>query len=458
MNNKLSLKFKESFYNIKERMEGYLLIYNTKTGAFIAVEEKYISKIDSIFQNPDFYVDDNDFRTLKENGFIVESFIDELEDVKNTYFTGKHDTNSLDLTMLASENCNFRCPYCFIYEQRGFNMKDGVYESVHKLIDKKLSKDGFLRINWFGGEPTLAKDKIINFMILLKEKSKKIGFSFKSSIITNGYLLDFNSFLEYLNSGISDFQITVDGWEETHNKTRVLKNGEGTFNVIWNNLVNIRRNSKNLNFSLTIRCNFLDNANDSINKLIKNFLEEFGNDKRFNIVFKPVYYFETKTNEVEKISAEVLELKEGQLKQIEYGLSLKNFCEYSQYLFGILPAPISFWCLAEKNNSFIINADGSVGKCDTYTGNPDKVCGKITVDGDMVLNNKKFEWDFNVYETEEYLYKCSKCKYLPICQGGCARGRKNRIKNDNCYYNKDIIKTAMIKYHKFMMENKTSLM
>lgn len=56
-------------------------------------------------------------------------------------------------------------------------------------------------------------------------------------IITNGYGLTKEISDELVQMQIKTAQVTIDGPEEIHNRTRFLKNGEGTYRRIINNLL-----------------------------------------------------------------------------------------------------------------------------------------------------------------------------------------------------------------------------
>lgn len=84
---------------------------------------------------------------------------------------------------------------------------------------------------WFGGEPTLFKDRIIAFMQTVKKKIPD-DIILNGYMTTNGYLLDFENFLDYYNVGITGYQITLDGFSHTHDELRKLKSGEATWDTV----------------------------------------------------------------------------------------------------------------------------------------------------------------------------------------------------------------------------------
>ena len=58
--------------------------------------------------------------------------------------------------MLPTEQCNFRCTYCYEKFIGKFFSKENI-NSIKMLISKRASELKQLRIGWFGGEPLLAK-------------------------------------------------------------------------------------------------------------------------------------------------------------------------------------------------------------------------------------------------------------------------------------------------------------
>ena len=58
---------------------------------------------------------------------------------------------------------------------------------------------------------------------------------------TNGFFLDKTMFDMLYKLKIYNYQITIDGEKEHHDKYRVTHNGKGTYDVIMSNLLNIKK-------------------------------------------------------------------------------------------------------------------------------------------------------------------------------------------------------------------------
>lgn len=202
----------------------------------------------------------------------------ELQELKNTM------NESLLVTILPTEGCNFRCPYC--YEDHTPNtMRRQTLDRIHEYITQQAPKFKRINVTWFGGEPTLCKDTVLETSELLKDLQKKYGFLFTSSMTTNGYLLSKNDFLQYYHAGITAFQITLDGWN--HDNTRPHVSGKGTLQTILTNLQEISHLPQDeYHFEIILRYNILpDSACDSWYDYL---YQLFGKDSRFSILVRAV--------------------------------------------------------------------------------------------------------------------------------------------------------------------------
>ena len=113
--------------------------------------------------------------------------------------------NTLMLTIMPTEGCNFRCPYC--YEDHEIaTMTRATLDRIQEYITAQAPRFQHVRINWFGGEPTLCGDVILETNHLVQDLQKEHGFQFSSSMTTNGYLLDAKHFREYYAAGITNYQ------------------------------------------------------------------------------------------------------------------------------------------------------------------------------------------------------------------------------------------------------------
>ena len=446
-------EYKTSRYNfLLETDDEKYLLYNSKSGAFAATPISIKDKIGKLLSNPSSDCDENIKKELIAGSFLIESNVNEIEEMRKLHKERKAKKDILTLTIMPSERCNFRCPYCFEHERRNLDMQDGVYDALLNLIKKSIVPNFKLNIGWFGGEPTLAHKKIVGFMGKVNQISKENKFSHTSySMITNGYLLTPNLFKQYLDLGLKMFQITVDGDENQHNLTRYLANGKGTFKTIWKNLLALK--SINGNFSITVRCNYLKGKDQELQAFMDKFHAEFGDDKRFSLYFYAVFGHSTKRNESCSFADDLLTMEEGFFKSNEYSYHLAKIMEIAdkdKQQVAALPIPRSIYCATPTDTLWVVGADGLLFKCDQFAGSKEFACGQLNPDGsiDKFDNNLNF-WITTPYDTNDK--KCLDCKLLPICQGGCAGFQKSLGKG--CYCTEDHIYTLMLNSHKLQSGN-----
>ncbi|WP_054749860.1 radical SAM protein [Ruminiclostridium josui] len=237
--------YKQSYYNFELKLdnEKYML-YNTKTGAVSLLDNIERDTMSSALSGKNVCKDRLLIGNLLSQGFIVERNRNELDDIKSITQSFRKAKNLVRLIVLPAEACNFTCPYCFIYRQRNIFMSEWVYDSILKYIESKVSKSTeqtLVQLSWYGGEPLLASQKIIEFMGRLNQLKENYNFKLNSSIYTNGYLLTSDLFQQLLECGIETFQVTVDGGKSSHDRLRRLNSGESTFDTIYTNLKNIKR-------------------------------------------------------------------------------------------------------------------------------------------------------------------------------------------------------------------------
>lgn len=283
----------------------------------------------------------------------------------------------LQLILLPTEKCNFRCTYCYESFALG-KMPIHVIEGILGLIDKRVASLDFLDISWFGGEPLLEKSIVFHILNHAHRVCAAHSVAFNSGFTTNGYLItpELVSELSALNSAA--FQITLDGEKETHDQSRRLANGRGTFDVIWGNLLRLRAST--LNFKITLRIHISSRNHLTIADFVKQVNFEFGGDPRFSIHFHRVTDLggETKT-------------ENSFLTESTYRLALAKAVGTAslQSDSEVHLNEAREICYAAKPNSLLVRANGRLGKCTVAFEDPRNDIGFIRPDGSLEIDNSK---------------------------------------------------------------------
>jgi len=287
----------------------------------------------------------------------------------NTPWINSFGNKYLELILFMTEQCNFRCTYCYEDFKLG-KMTPAVIEGVKKIIQKRINGIEVLNLSFFGGEPLLNKTSIIEISNWSAQFCKTHEVKYISGITTNGYLLDKNTFEKLIQSDIIAFQITLDGEKQTHDKLRPTLKGKSTFDTIYSNIT--RMANSNHSFRCTLRFNIADSNFNSIKTFINNYSSPFTNDNRFSFHFHPIFGM-----------PELKLTEEQQLYELKELAKMKGF-KYDT------PSDYSL-CYASKANSFVIRADGRIQKCTVSLESEVNNIGKIDKDGILNIDEEKFK-------------------------------------------------------------------
>lgn len=327
---------------------------------------------------------------------------------------------SLQLIILPTEKCNFRCTYCYEDFEIG-KMKRPTIDGIKNLISARVERDTLdhLNLSWFGGEPLLAKDVMFEIASFAKSllDAGKIQ-TLTGEVTTNAYLLEPQVLAMLVSNQQKSYQISLDGFGEGHDKTRKYASGKGTFEKIWANLLSTR--STDLDFHITLRCHMTAANEESMHELVEHIAREFHGDKRFSVFFKPIENLGgPNTKSIKAVEYDLARKRVEVYRRmlVDSGLSVSAVIDgfesagassisaqqstpavdaqsYSkpesppQSLAEKAKAFSGYICYASKPNSLMIRADGAIGKCTVLMSDPRNRVGEIRADGTLQLDSK----------------------------------------------------------------------
>jgi uncharacterized protein len=240
------MKLKTSRYNVElDLCDSNLLLFNTANASFLRIDGNtynlYLDVKNGVIKDSEL-IDESmqdDFQQLYKGGIIVNNGLNEIERIRFRFNEGQHSKSSMSFTILPTLDCNFACPYCFEDKSNPEYMDEKIMDAIKAFFDArvKLYQPKHFHTCWFGGEPLLNIPTIdeLSTHFIKTCGEKKINYT--SKIITNGWLLSDKVCRKLKNSNISSMQITLDGSRESHNSRRILKNGQGTFDRIIDNIL-----------------------------------------------------------------------------------------------------------------------------------------------------------------------------------------------------------------------------
>jgi len=145
---------------------------------------------------------------------------------ENEFDTYKHN---MHFTLHLTTACNMQCNYCYSPPIRGEEMSLEIIDHVIGL-SKKFTPHN-TGIIFFGGEPLLRKDLIIEAINRCRNDEKINGSSFHFKVTTNGLLLD-EAFLEMAQKNRLQVALSFDGIQSAHNTHRKTASNQPTFEIV----------------------------------------------------------------------------------------------------------------------------------------------------------------------------------------------------------------------------------
>jgi uncharacterized protein len=398
--------------------------------------------------NGEAMVSESTIEILKQRGYLTaRSPEEERARVKElATVVHRHQLKALkSFLFIPAYDCNFDCPYCYEAELSHGGSRwtkevitksqvDAAYKAIGQL---EPNVDRCKSISLYGGEPLLARNyEPVSYII-----SQGIERGHTFGAITNGYELD--RYQEFLGKGRIEFvQITVDGPPDAHDKTRRLSNGQGTFEVVQQNICLALAHG----VRVAVRINTDKRNVGSIRFLTEIFRERgWTENKNFSAYASPTHmggriqvqeappssqeycrdasaYFR-RGEFVSRMSAEQMEAESVRQVGLNDGGLMKIF-RAALTKEGLMPIKPVF-CGANMG-MFIFDPRGDVYTCWEFVGEEFARVGRYTPE--LALEQRKLEqWQAR---TVDAIPRCSQCKYALLCGGGCQAFAYNR---NGCY-------------------------
>ena len=422
------MKYTESFYNmlIKEDVE-YKYIYNTYSGAYVKLETEVYKQVHNKViekSNPCLY-----FSELIKQGIIKPIELNEVNRIilNERAATLNVNEEKLSLVIAPTSLCNLNCVYCFENEIK--NKKTIPIEKIRDVVDFIFThindKVKHVHIGWFGGEPMLAYEVILEFYRLFEPICLEKGISYSSSMITNGTLLSEDKVKILSNQcKLNKVQITIDGTQEVYCRLKRAKDQQ--FNQV---VKNIKNALQFVDVSIRLHSN-KDNYED-LKIVSKQIIDLCGRTKKLQIYLAKL---EDYCGSKDKC---YFDLTEFETKNIEF----------NRYLCELENKPVKFsipryrktFCRLYCLNNFVIGPEGELYKCEHYIGKKDKVVGDIYTG--YYYNEEMLSFLANPIPE-----KCKECKLFPICVSGCPAQKGEFGKGYACYVSENYIRNLLKDY------------
>ncbi|WP_234117522.1 radical SAM/SPASM domain-containing protein [Clostridium hydrogenum] len=392
---------KESKYNIiLDVNDKKSLLYNILTRKYLVfnnLEKEQIKGILKKLKHDKFELKEAEYiKKMIKIGAAVSDELDEISRLSFLYNKQKFQQDTATLVIQTTLNCNFRCVYCY-EEHKNENLTDEVSNKITNLVKDKCKKISKLKIAWFGGEPMLQFNKIVELTKIFKEICDENNCEYEARMTSNGYLFNDKNISMLNDLSIKNIQITLDGTKYYHDKKRPLANGEGTFEKVVKNFVKLLQENINLN----LRINLDENNYISIVELFDIIPEKY----RRNVNIQIVNVFQNKEN----LNCYNL-----------YKLAIEKGYMYSDKVNRLVK------CEASTPNAITIDPKGNLTFC-SMAGEQGLYFGSIGDKKNINFTDQSLYYKFHSMSPFDNK-ACRECIELPMCMDGC---KLSRFKNSN---------------------------
>lgn len=407
-------RFVPSRYNARTvGDDGRLILWNTFSGAVSVFKPRDRERVVAALARTGVRAPlDRTGEYLARRGFLVRDDAGELDQFRYKFARQHWRSDVLQLILLASEDCNFRCVYCYEKFRHG-TMEPGVRAGIRRLVEQRAPRLAHFGVSWFGGEPLYGWDAIEELAPFFIHTAGRHGLAFTHHMTTNAYLLTEERATRLLEWGCNSYQVTVDGLAAEHDCKRAGRDGSPTWQTIMDNLRSMSR--RTAQFQVAIRVNFDRGNVPRLAPFIEALSEDFGGDPRFLLRFHPVGRWGGENDE----RLDVCGTGEGRtaldgLRRQAAGMDLR----VEGGIRDVAPMGAQV-CYAARPYNFVVGATGKLMKCTVALDDLEQnVVGQLHPDGRMELKDARMaQWVNAHFETDA---QCRSCYLLPGCQGAAC--------------------------------------
>jgi len=391
---------KASRYNMTVPLSGDgIIFFNTFNRNMIFANAREANQIQQILQalhQEAFNIEDVPvIQYLNRKGFILRDQENELEAIGRIETLVKNRDDMFYIVIKPTFACNFRCSYCG-QDHISQTMNDQTAEKILSFISAKAQTTKLINVTWYGGEPLLEYTRILALSKRVAEICDSLGTSYYFSIVTNAYLLPKTRIEQLIAHTFKYFQITIDGDEMHHDRARPYVDGSGTFNTVFESLVNVLTLGQERDVHVHLRVNINEDNLSGILPLLQKVPTKY----RGQISLDLVNWFQ---------NAVRLNFYDLIKSSIQLGYRYKN----RKNPFAV--------CEASYKNvaSFLPNGDAAF--CSQEFDHA-QCYGTIGENGEIRITNQERYNQFQELWSHSNSI-CSQCLRLPICMGGCKKVR-----------------------------------
>ncbi len=341
--------------------------------------------------------------TLTRLGFLVEDPAKERREMRTMLAEAGQRSGHAYVMVVMNLDCNLACSYCYQGQQRGRHyLSPATADLLVDFCDRQyLARGENLTIDFYGGEPLLSQDLLMEISRRLQEAAGRAGTVYEFTLVTNGTLLRPDVVERLLPLGLKRARITLDGPRENHDRFRPFASGRGSFDAIAENLLRIDNR-----IGLGIAGNFTRDTYRSFPRLLDELVARgIPPGSIATVIFAPVCSAMT-GHLVPEFADGCCSVDEPWVA--EAGIYLRE--EILRRGFATPRVAVAA-CMVDFADNLVVHYDGTLYKCPAFIG-----CEGFSV-GHLAQGVTDYRESHGM--DRWHRQECLECSYLPLCFGGC---------------------------------------
>lgn len=328
-------------------------------------------------------------------------------------------------------SCNLACTYCYAVEGGyGAPQKVMTQQTATDAIDFLIKESRHLQeisVILFGGEPFLNWKQLKHIVEYGEEKAKEAGKTINFSLTTNGTLLNEEriAFIKKHKIGVS---VSIDGDEQTHDKSRRFQTGEGSYELVTENvkkLVN-EKTGKPVAARVTLTKHY-PHVMDTLRHLLSLGFHEVG----FAPVTETDVMLMLEKNEMNQLLDQFEEIADHFVEAVKVNKYL-GFSNLTNLLVELHKGQSKAYGCGAGLGFMAVSPSGSLYLCHRFNEDEEVMLGNI-YDGINRPAQQKLLQDLHI----DGKTTCSQCPLKHSCAGGCyyeAKERQGDLTAPNLHY------------------------
>ncbi len=315
------------------------------------------------------------------------------------------------MALTITNNCNLQCGYCYAgqgdWDQPGLHMSRTIAKRAIDILFASIRKSNgnFATISFFGGEPLLRFDFIKEIVSYAEKESGNIKLRF--AIVTNGTLFGAEE-IDFLIKKKFILSLSIDGDSDTHDFTRLYRNGHGTYDDIIRNIPLLKNK-----LPILVRATISNHSWD-VRRLVKHINTAIGLERiSFEVDHKIDYYHR------KLFFSSLGDLFQDYARSIQAG-HFFDFRNVTRVMATFLTKKrVKSHCNA-GTGYLCTSADGLVYPCHRFIGRKETALGNIFDLDENLLLQQTHDFDQSLRGgCRERSTRCAKCPFSLLCGGPC---------------------------------------